>query len=209
VGPGLVADDLKTRALPIYFARPIRPRSYVLGKGLVVAVFVGLVTIVPNLLALGMGTLITDGLASFARTALLAGHLVLVGLGTMIVTASLMLVLSSMGSDKRLVTFGWLSICLIPSAAQKILTESLPPEQTTGFLGSISLMRNSTILTQWLFGTRQALEATPLPKEAWEQALGPAVEPMYPAIVLAVLVVFSLAVCYRRVVRFSQAAANV
>jgi len=39
VGPGLIADDLKARALPIYFARPVNPRTYLLGKWTVIAFF--------------------------------------------------------------------------------------------------------------------------------------------------------------------------
>ncbi|MCP4248149.1 MAG: hypothetical protein GY778_13980, partial [bacterium] len=58
VGGRLIARDLKARALPIYFARPITPLTYLLGKWMVAAMFIGLVTLVPNLISLVVGTLL-------------------------------------------------------------------------------------------------------------------------------------------------------
>lgn len=45
VAAGLIAEDRRTRAFELYFSRPLRPRDYVLGKGLV-ALLVPTVTIV-------------------------------------------------------------------------------------------------------------------------------------------------------------------
>jgi hypothetical protein len=56
---------------------------------------------------------------------------------------------------------------------------------------------------------RSAWAATPLPAEAFQQALGSAVEPVYPALVLGAIAVVAALGCYRRVLRFSRAAANV
>lgn len=65
------------------------------------------------------------------------------------------------------------------------------------------------LLTNWLFDLRSALHATGLPPQAYEAALGRAVEPLYPALVLLTVTVAAGALAYRRVVRFSQSAANV
>ena len=62
VGPGLIANDLKHGALPIYFAKPVTPLSYVAGKWLVVASFIAMVTLVPNLLTLLLDAMLTGGL---------------------------------------------------------------------------------------------------------------------------------------------------
>ena len=51
-------------------------------------------------------------------------------------------------------------------------------------------------------------ELTGLPARAYTSALGPQRRPLYPALVLVGTAVVAAAVCYRRVVRFSRAAAN-
>ena len=209
IGPGLIADDLKSRALPIYFARPLQPLTYLTGKWMVAAAFIAVVTLVPNLVSLIVGTLMTGGAGSAGQTLALAGQLCLSGAGLMIVAGAMILALSSLCADKRYVTICWLAVCILPMTAQSILTEELPRGEAVGFLGSISLGGDFTILTEWALGLRRALEATPLPPRAFNQALGAPIEPIYPAVVLLGITVASLLVCYWRVVRFSRAAANV
>ncbi len=208
-GPGLIAQDIRTRALPIYFARPLQPVNYLMGKGLVVALLIGAVTVVPNLASLFLGTLLSGGPPSIWQTLALAGRLLLIGVGVMVIGSTVILALSSLGSEKRYATFGWLAICLIPMAIQSILDDELAVEQTRGFLGSLTLHRNVAVLAEWLLDLRRGLQGTSLPSKAFESALGPTVDPMYPAIVLGLVVLVSSVLCYRRVVRFSRAAANV
>jgi hypothetical protein len=50
VGAGLVADDLKARALPLYLVRPVRPFDYWLGKFLVPVRALALTLLAPGLL---------------------------------------------------------------------------------------------------------------------------------------------------------------
>ena len=50
VGAGLVADDLRTRALPLYLVRPITPFDYFLGKWLVPASVLATYVLAPGLL---------------------------------------------------------------------------------------------------------------------------------------------------------------
>ena len=53
-GPGLVAADLTHGALPLYLARPLTRRSYVLGKVSVLVILMSLITWVPGLLLVGL-----------------------------------------------------------------------------------------------------------------------------------------------------------
>ena len=50
VGAGLVSDDLRTRALPLYLVRPISASDYVLGKALVLPAILLWVCLLPGLL---------------------------------------------------------------------------------------------------------------------------------------------------------------
>lgn len=48
-GAGLVADDLRTRGLPLYLVRPLRPRDYVIGKTLILPALLFWCLLVPGL----------------------------------------------------------------------------------------------------------------------------------------------------------------
>ena len=49
VGAGLISDDMRTRALPLYLVRPVRPIQYVIGKTLVLPVLLLWFCLVPGL----------------------------------------------------------------------------------------------------------------------------------------------------------------
>lgn len=57
VGAGLVADDLKTRALPLYLVRPITPVDYWLGKILIPIRVLTITVLVPGLALILLGAL--------------------------------------------------------------------------------------------------------------------------------------------------------
>jgi hypothetical protein len=209
LGAGLISADLKTNALPIYFARPITPLSYLLGKWLTIGVFIALAMLVPNLAGLAAGILVVGAPGTWWQTLGLAANLTIIGVGTMVVGGLFILTLSSLTADKRLVIVGWLALALLPHITQQILYNHLQPATTAGFLGSLSLSNDVLILTTWLLDLRRAWEATGLPLKAYEAALGPPVQPLYPALVLLTLTTLAAAICYRRVIRFSRSAANV
>ena len=180
LGAGLIAGDLKTNALPIYFARPITPLTYLLGKWLTIGLFIALAMLVPNLAALGAGILVAGVPGTWSQTLGLAWHLTLTGVGVMLVGGLLILALSSLTADKRFVIVGWLALGLLPHITQGVLYEQLDPQDTTRFLGSLSLGYDVQILAAWLFDLRQRWESTGLPARAYEAALGPPVKPLYP-----------------------------
>jgi len=49
-GAGLIADDLRHKALQLYFARPLRRRDYLQGKALTLCFFLLLLTLLPGFL---------------------------------------------------------------------------------------------------------------------------------------------------------------
>ena len=209
VASGLISRDIKARALPIYFAKPITPFTYMVGKWAVVACFIAMVTLVPNLLSLTVGTMMTGGLDTWGQTLNLGCDLLLSGLLVCVVGGAIVLALSSMTSDHRYVTVGWLAVTLLLLFGQSLLNQALPGEATTGWLGCISLRSNILILTDWLFDMRRTWEASGLPAEAFSKALVRPVGPFNATVVLAGWTAASILLCYRRVIRFSRSAANV
>ena len=208
VGPGLIARDLRTRALPIYFAKPVTPLTYLTGKWLVVASFIALVMLIPNLLTLIIGSMITGGLHTWSQTLGLALELVLSGVMVCVVGGAIILALSSLTSDHRYVAVAWVAVCVLTMIAQGIIDENLPEKATSGWLGCISLRDNMVILTEWLFSIREAWEASSLPTKAFRSALVKPVEPICAATVLGAWTVVAILVCFWRVIRFSRSAAN-
>jgi ABC-type transport system involved in multi-copper enzyme maturation permease subunit len=209
VGPGLIANDLKTRAMPIYFSKPITPLTYLVGKWMIVAVFIALVSLAPNLLSLILGTLLTGGLETWGRTLRLAWDLIVCGLGLAVFAGTIILALSSITADRRYVAVAWLAVCVLSLATQSILDKTLPPDVTKGFLGTIALSRDLTVLAEWQFDMRAAWDAAPLPDEARRRPLVVNLEAWRPALVLLALTVAAAAYCYRRIVRFSRSATSV
>src|SRR3984893_3901645 len=57
VGPSLISQDLRFNALPLYFSRPLRRIDYFLGKLGVIVSFLGMVMIVPSVVAYILGLL--------------------------------------------------------------------------------------------------------------------------------------------------------
>ena len=68
VGSGLIAEDLRTRALPLYLVRPITPTDYWIGKWLIPAAVLGVAVLLPLLILLVFGVLLepSDQVISFA-----------------------------------------------------------------------------------------------------------------------------------------------
>jgi ABC-2 type transport system permease protein len=208
VGPGLIARDLRTRALPIYFAKPVTPLTYLAGKWLIVAAFIAAVMLVPNILSLSLGSLITGGLHTWHQTLELGFHVLVSGIVVCLVGGALVLAVSSLTSDHRYAAVGFLAVCLVSVLAQQVIDESIRPDFTIGWLGCVSLPDCVVILTERLFGMREAWEATSLPKKAFSEALVKPVDAAYPAVVLAGWTIVAFAVSYRRIVRFSRSAAQ-
>lgn len=207
VGAGLISKDLKARALPIYFAKPLTPLTYLLGKWGVIACFIALIMLLPNLAALALGTAITGGPGSWGQIASMAGGIIVSGSVVCVVAGAVILALSSLSSDQRYVTVGWVAVCLLSIFAQKIVNEALPPESSNSWLRAISLRDNIVLLSDRALGVRRALEISELPGDKLTHAFSRPMEASN-AIVLAVLTLISLYIAWRRVVKFSRSAAT-
>ncbi len=208
IGAGVIANDLKARALPIYFSKPVTPATYLLGKWAVVASFVAVITLVPSLAAFVLGIILTGGPGTWAQVFTLAVDLTATGALVCVVSAAAILALSSITSDQRYVTVAWVAICLLPIIAQAIVKESLPAESRMGWLGCLSLHDDIVIVIEYLLRIRQGLAATSLPADRFAEALGNPVDPAKAAVVLGALTAAAIVFSWRRVVRFSRTAAT-
>jgi ABC-2 type transport system permease protein len=121
VGPGLISRDLRFNALPLYFSRPLRRIDYFAGKLGVVVAFLGLVLVVPSVIAYVLGLLFSLDWTIVRDTFPLL--LACVGYGAvMSVSAGLLiLALSSLSRNSRYVGLFWLAVWFVSSVVGTVL----------------------------------------------------------------------------------------
>jgi ABC-2 type transport system permease protein len=103
VGPGLISQDLRYNALPLYFSRPVTRMDYFLGKLGVVGVFLGMVTVAPAVIAWVLGVLVSlDFTVVFDTGRVLLG-IIGYGLVATLSAGLLVLAMSSLSRNSRYV----------------------------------------------------------------------------------------------------------
>jgi ABC-2 type transport system permease protein len=212
----LISSDLRTNALPIYFSKPVTPATYLLGKWMVAMSFALLVTLLPNLIAMAAGVLLTDVGDQWANAARLFGGIIIQSVLIAGLSSLIMLALSSLTRDWRLVAGAWFGAILLPDVSQVVLDEYTSGAVAGGLLGAISPRRNFARLTYWLLDADGAVEsvgqaAGPGAADAFANAVN--VDTLskglgWSVAVLAAMAVVALVVSIVRVRRFQIAVAN-
>ena len=113
VGPGLISQDLRFNALPLYFSRPLRRIDYFAGKLGVIAWFLGMVVIIPSLLAYGLGMLFSLDITIVWDTFPLLLASLAYGMVIVVSAGALMLALSSLSRNSRYIALFWLGLWLV------------------------------------------------------------------------------------------------
>jgi len=121
VGPDLISQDLRFNALPLYFSRPLRRIDYFLGKLGVIAAYLGLVMIVPTLIAYGLGLLFSLDITIVRDTWRLFFACITYGVVIVLSAGLLILALSSLSRNSRYVALFWLGIWIISGIVATIL----------------------------------------------------------------------------------------
>jgi ABC-2 type transport system permease protein len=121
VGPDLISQDLRFNALPLYLSRPLRRIDYIAGKLGVIAAFLGLVIIVPCLLAYALGLLFSLDLTIVRDTYRLLLASVAYALVIIVSAGMLILALSSLSRNSRYVALFWLGIWIVSGIVAMVL----------------------------------------------------------------------------------------
>jgi ABC-type transport system involved in multi-copper enzyme maturation permease subunit len=209
-GSDLISGDLRTNALPIYFSKPVTTWTYLLGKWLVAVAFMSSVVLLPNLVAYASGVLLSGGLDRVAATAGLLARVLCHSLLVVGIAGLMILALSSLTRDKRIVMIAWVGVVLLSMGVQQILDTMADGPIATGPLGCVSLYRVFGRLGYWVLGVEDAVSASGHPgllgRAAGSATLGEGIG--WALAVAGGLVVVCLAVCLARVRRFQVAVAN-
>ena len=103
VGAGLIANDKRANALQIYLSKPLTRVEYIAGKLVVLAAFLALVTWVPAILLLVIQMAFTGSFAFLRQNVYLFPAVTVFAGLQVLVSAFLMLALSSMSRNSRYV----------------------------------------------------------------------------------------------------------
>ena len=122
VGPGLISRDLRANALPLYLSRPVRRVDYFLGKLGVVMTFLGLVLIVPAVIAYIFGLLFSVDLTVVRDTLGILIGAVAYGLLISISAGLLILALSALSRNSRHVALLWLGLWFVGNIGSSVLS---------------------------------------------------------------------------------------
>ena len=120
-GANLISQDLRYNALPLYFSRPLRRIDYFLGKLGVIVAFLGMVIIVPSLVAYVLGLLFSLDITIVRDTFGILLASIAYGLVIAVSAGMLILALSSLSRNSRYVALFWLGIWFVSSTVSSVL----------------------------------------------------------------------------------------
>lgn len=122
VGPGLISQDLRYNALPMYFSRPLRRIDYLAGKLGIIVALLGVVIIVPSIVAYVLGLMFSLDVTILRDTFRIIVAAVLYGLLIAVSAGMLILALSSLSRNSRYVALMWVGIWIVTGAVSTVLT---------------------------------------------------------------------------------------
>lgn len=158
IAPKLISQDLRTRAILLYFSRPIAIWEYIVGKMAVVWFYLACVTAFPALMVYVVGVAMAPDLAVLWQTwdlpfRSLAGSLILI-----VPATSVAIFFSSMTHESRFAGFAWLTFWVVGIASYNMLLlysqASVASQMNSGPFGA------GQIQTEEQFAQLQAAQET-------------------------------------------------
>jgi ABC-2 type transport system permease protein len=154
VGPGLISQDMRFNALPLYFSRPLRRIDYFAGKLGVVFVFLAAVAILPAVLGYLLGILFSFHFSVLTDTARVLGGSIVYGILVVASAGTLMLAFSSLFRRSLYVGIAWATLWLVSAFVGEFLTLRVH----RGWCRLISYTGNLEQMRSALLGKRAAIE---------------------------------------------------
>jgi ABC-2 type transport system permease protein len=167
IGPDLISQDLRFNALPLYLSRPLNRRDYFLGKWGVIGTFIGAVTVLPVVIAYLVGVAFSLDLSVVRDTWHILVACVAFGIVVAAVSGLVMLALSSLSRNSRVVAAMWMGFWIMSwlVAGALITTSSRgansPQEMNTywkivSFPGNLDALRKGMLNTDAAYAQLKA-----------------------------------------------------
>lgn len=217
-GPRLVSEDLRSRALALYFSKPIGRVDYLVGKLGVVGFWVGMVSFVPCVALYAVSIAFSPSIDTLLQTWHIVPRIALFSLILIVGTGAPMLALSALSPNPRLLGFAWAGLWVLSSVASFILHLALrppwdpvPQDASTDWSGLLSLWTNFNAVSYRVFdiGSRMGPVAE-ISSEArdWQQSLEAGHHWGWSLLLIAVASALSLLIVSLRVGRPGEAGAR-
>lgn len=146
-GSGLIAADRRANALQVYLSKPLLRMEYIGGKFAILAVFLGLVIILPSMLLLVMQVLLSGSLAFLREHIELIPAIVVASTMRVIVYAISMLALSSLSTSTRYVAVMFTGVVFFSEAVFNVLAFATGSTRVAW----VSPSRNFDVVTDAIF----------------------------------------------------------
>ncbi len=163
--PGLISQEVRSRAFLLYFSRPLGRIQYIVGKFFVPALFLILITTLPALCLYVFGVILSPDLSVLYGTWEIPFRILAASASIIIPTCSLALMLSSVTQESRFATFAWFAIWALGHAAwfAIVLTQAwrlhrepfhrdVMNDPIVRDWSSVSLYNNLSAVQSWIFG---------------------------------------------------------
>ncbi len=171
VGPDLVSQDLRFNAMPLYFSRPLRRIDYFLGKLGVIGVFLSAVAIGPAVAAYLLGVAFSLDVGVLKDTWRLLAGSVAYGLIVVLSAGTLMLAISSLSRNSRLVGAAWIGLWMISNFTSLVLSTTTPHEWSAVVSYTANLDRLREVLLDVAPARKTMLDLWKLGRERENQGL--------------------------------------
>jgi len=163
IAPPLISKDFRSRAFLVYFARPLSVFEYVLGKSLVIATYVFLISAFPAIFLLIFGAFLAPSLDVLLSTWDIFFRILLSLVVLVVPTTVIALCLSSMCEDSRYAGFAWFAAWILGAVTYAILTVFAFQSQTaqrnaailfddSNLLALVSPYHMMGAIQSWIFG---------------------------------------------------------
>jgi ABC-type transport system involved in multi-copper enzyme maturation permease subunit len=110
IAPSLISQDIRSRALLLYFSRPISRFEYIWGKLCVPSIFIILVTTLPALCLYSIALLMSPDISTLPQTWDIPVRIIIATFGLVLPTSAVALMLSSLTQETRFANFSWFAI---------------------------------------------------------------------------------------------------
>lgn len=162
VAPGLISQDIRSRAFLLYFSRPIGRREYVLGKLGTIVAYLVMISTLPALALYVVGVLLSPQFDVVSSTWDLPFRILAASCVLSIPTASLALCLSSTTQESRTAGFAWFAILVLGWVTYGVLSTveqvsqagrgDFSPLDGESYWALLSLYHTLGRVQGWVFG---------------------------------------------------------
>ncbi len=174
IAPGLISQDVRSRAFLLYFSRPIGRLEYILGKIFIPTVFLILITALPAICLFFFGVTLSPDISVLNSTWDIPFKILAASVCVILPTVSIALMLSSITQESRFATFAWFAVWALGHSAwfAIMITQAVrlgEPPTSRAVLDSeivqewsiVSLYNNLSNVQSWIFGFQDFSEIWP------------------------------------------------